>query len=362
MKKEKLIIFCGIILWLVSCRETPTIPTDSHLTFPQGLYILNEGNMGSNKATIDFYDIAADSITRDIYPTVNPNVVKELGDVGNDIAIYGSKMYIIINASGKVEITDKQCRRITQVNIPNCRSLCFNGDYAYVTSYAGPIDYSNPNYKQRGYVAKLDTATLAITDTCLVGFQPNSITTDGKYLYVTNSGGYMAPNYDSTLSVISLASFKEEKRITIAENLDAVIYDSVNNALFITSLGNYSDIRAMLYRLDLQSGKSQALGFAATKLFLNENKLYYYSSDYNSTTEYGILNTETLQRESLILSGKSDIRTPYCLFIEKASGDIYITDARDYVTPGVLYRYKNDGTLISRHRTGDIPGHIVLRN
>ena len=57
-----------------------------------GFYLLNEGNMGSNKATLDFYDYATATYSRNIYAEANPDVPKELGDVGNDLKIYGGRL------------------------------------------------------------------------------------------------------------------------------------------------------------------------------------------------------------------------------------------------------------------------------
>ena len=67
------------------------------MTDVYGFYLLNEGNMGSNKASIDYFDATTGTYNRNIYAARNPTVVKELGDVGNDITIYGSKMYAVIN-------------------------------------------------------------------------------------------------------------------------------------------------------------------------------------------------------------------------------------------------------------------------
>lgn len=367
MKQTHIIILVVAAVLFAACRvendtvipDGPVQPRTDSTGTSSILYVLNEGNMGSNKATVDLYDITADSIIRDVYPRVNPSVVKELGDVGNDIAVYGNKMYIVVNVSGKVEITDLNCRRITQVNVPNCRSIAFHDGYAYVTSYAGPIDYGNPEYKQRGYVIKIDTATLSVTDTCIVGFQPNGIATDGNSLYVANSGGYMAPKYDSTLSVVSLSDFRETERLTVAVNLDAVCYDSARNALFVSSLGDYSNRKASLFRIDLATKQISDLRLPVTKFCFAKGKIYYYNFEYGSTSAtFGVLDAATLACETLILKNATSLRTPYCIFTD-GENDIYVTDARDYVTPGVLYRYAPDGTLKAQHRTGDIPGHIV---
>ena len=42
----------------------------------KGFYLLNEGNMGSNKATLDFYDFATGIYTRNIYAERNCTCLK----------------------------------------------------------------------------------------------------------------------------------------------------------------------------------------------------------------------------------------------------------------------------------------------
>ena len=149
------------ILSMNSCREDIVIDTpvstqvDSTQTKTEysGFYLLNEGNMGSNKSTLDYYDYSTGIYIKNIYASVNPTVTKELGDVGNDLQIYGSKLYAVINCSNKVEVMDAQtAKRIGQIDIPNCRYIRFSGGYAYITSYAGPVEI-NPNYTQKGYVS-----------------------------------------------------------------------------------------------------------------------------------------------------------------------------------------------------------------
>ena len=344
-----------LLLALSACRH-PEVVEQEDLTFAHGLFILNEGNMGSNKASIDFYDPISDTLYRNIYPTVNPTVMKELGDVGNDIAIYGSKMYAVINVSGKVEIMDLQARRISSVDIPNCRSICFADGYAYVSSYAGPVEI-NPNY-QRGYVAKIDTVSLCIVDTCHVGYQPNGLVSDGSNLYVANSGGYMYPNYDSTLSVISLSDFCETKRIPIAVNLDQIVYDANRNTLYVRSQGDYYTQPEILYELNLLTEEVKPMPVAFKRMHLLGDKLYGYTS-IGKNWQMGYLDLSNFSYTAIPLENLSELQTPYALFI--TDNDLYLTDARDYVTPGVLYRYNLSGQLLSKQRTGDIPAHFCMK-
>ena len=72
----------------------------------KGFFLLNEGNQGSNKASLDYFDYETGVYTKNIYPERNPGVVKELGDLGNDLQVYGEKLYAVIGGSGLVEVTD----------------------------------------------------------------------------------------------------------------------------------------------------------------------------------------------------------------------------------------------------------------
>ena len=104
---------------LPGCRKIELVmPTEYDLLpFPEDpnveparMYLLNEGNMGSNKASIDYVDFRTRMYCRNIYPEKNPTVVKELGDVGNDIQIYRGRIYAVINCSHKVEVMDRRER------------------------------------------------------------------------------------------------------------------------------------------------------------------------------------------------------------------------------------------------------------
>ncbi len=263
MKKQAIIIYLFVVtLLLASCRKdvelllsevTSTDPGASAAGRYAGLYLLNEGNMGSNKATLDFYDFVTGNYHRNIYAERNPSVPKELGDVGNDLQRYGSRLYAVINASNKIEVMDaRTTKSIGRIEIPNCRHITFHEGYAYVTSYAGPIEI-DPEYKQKGYVAKIDTATLKVLDTCIVGYQPDGIAVSNGNIYVANSGGYRgagkSTNYERTVSVISIATFREITQIDVDLNLHRIKTDSRGD-LWVSSRSDYRDSPSRLYFID----------------------------------------------------------------------------------------------------------------
>lgn len=378
MRLKKTMAAVGLIVLAVGmqgCREDDVIyipetvvTGDPEFTSVSGFFLLNEGNMGSNKASLDYYDYGTATYFRDIYASANPDVPKELGDVGNHLGIYGSKLWAVINCSNKVEVMRaSDARRIGQVNIPNCRYIVFDGGYAYVTSYAGPVQIG-PEHAQLGYVARIDTATLQETGRVITGYQPDGMAiADGK-LYVANSGGYMVPNYENTLSVIDLGAFRETERIGIAKNLHRVVCDRYGQ-LWITSRGDYYGTEPSLTCYDTRKRRITArLPLGVSDYSLCGDSLYYVSTQWSYETmrnevEYGIVDVRLREKVSdgFITDGtESRIKLPYGVAVNPVSRDIFVTDARNYVNPGWLHCYSPEGVLRWSVRTGDIPAHIVF--
>ena len=361
-----------VFLFLLSCRGPEIIlPSeeeqrgDTMHTEVQGFYLLNEGNMGSNKATLDYYDYTTATYKRNIFAEANPDITQGLGDVGNDLRIYGNRLYAVINCSNLIEVMDAPtAKHIGQLNIPNCRYLAFADGYGYCTSYAGPVQIGNT---QIGYVAKFDTATLRIVDTCHVGFQPDGLEVVGNRLYVANSGGYLAPDYDSTLSVIDLASFKQVATIPVAPNLHRVQADHLGQ-LWVSSRGDYFDTPSRLFCLSLSSTTNSldTLNIPVSNFTILGDSLYYISTEYSYETyedviSYGIVDIRTHQpiQNHLITDGTTLVK-PYGIAVHPTTREIYITDAGNYVTPGMLYCFSPQGILQWSVRTGDIPSAICF--
>ena len=337
-----------------------------------GMYLLNEGNMGSNKCTLDYLDLSGETVhyQRNIYAERNPNEVKELGDVGNDIQIYGSRLWLVINCSNKVEV----CRasdavKIGKVDIPNCRYVTFDGGYAYVSSYVGPVAVGSN--APRGRVYKVDTLTLQKVDSVVVGYQPEEMAVVGGKIYVANSGGYIAPQYDRTISVIDLATMSEERQIDVAVNLHRLRLDRYGQ-LWVSSRGNSRDVPSKLYWLkpDTQ-GQMQVAGhidMPVSDMCIVGDSLYFYGADYNAVT-YDVTSAQGIidvQRHALVndvLSNAPEyqkIRQLYGIIVHPRHRDFYLMDAKNYVSSGELLHFNADGTFDYKVRTGDIPGHAAF--
>lgn len=368
-----------LLMVATGCREDElVVPTEYTVIGDErtegdirGFYLVNEGNMGSNKCTLDFYDYHTGLYSRNFYSERNPSAIKELGDVGNDIGIYGSKLYVVVNCSHKVEVMDARSGvRLGQVDIPNCRYVRFHRGRAYVSAYVGPV-LIDPN-APKGAVYEVDTTDLRVTRKVTVGYQPEEMEIVDDYMYVANSGGYRAPDYDNTVSVIQMVDFKQVEQIPVGINLHRVKQDRYKQ-LWVSSRGDYESRPSRLYVLGKKAGYNRmevtdTVPVACSNMAVRGDSLYYYATEWNNFTasnsiSYGIIDVRTHEvlSTNFITDGtEREITIPYGIDVHPETGDIFVTDAKNYVSSGTLFCFGPDGRKKWSVRTGDIPAHIAF--
>jgi len=364
-----------LLVTLISCRKNTEILKEevSNTLFSadpaasvKGLYLVNEGNLYMNKASLDYVDFHQGNYRKNIYNQANPEVTKGLGDVGNDVGVYGSKLYIIVNGSNKVEVLNVSTgKRIQQIDILNCRYISFSRGKAYVSAYLGQVgDPKAPN----GVVVEIDTNSLKEVKRIEVGRQPEEMAVVGSNLYVANSGGYTPGNYENTISVIDLETFRETKRIAVAINLHRLKADRFGD-LYVTSRGDYLDVPSKLYVINTQTQHiKKVFDVAASNIVIDGDLAYVYSSSFNistgkNTISYDMIDVkdEVLLSRKFITDGTEKlIKVPYGLAVHPINKDVFVTDATDYVTPGVLYCFDSTGKKKWSVETGDIPAQFAF--
>lgn len=385
MKKIGCLIGVLCTLYMVGCRkpeETPPVQTKKVESVDcwvdgrrlLGMYVLNEGNMGSNKSTLDYLDFVEGVYYKNIYAACNPSVVKELGDVGNSMQIYGSKLYIVVNCSHKVEVLNAYTgKRLGKMDIPNCRYITFKDGMGYVSSYV--VTNQNAATTTRGAVYRFDTLDLEIKDHVEVGYQPDELVIVGKYAYVANSGGYQAPKYDSTVSVIDLDRFQVVGSIEVAKNLYRIRVDAYDN-LWVSSRGDYREQASALFVLapDAKGSFDGAYcvidtvkNMGCSTLDLKGDTVYVCGVEWNEKTKknsisYALVDVKShtvLSRHFITDGSEEKIQIPYGISVMPVTGDIFVTDATNYVSSGWLNWYSPEGVLKEQFSTGDIPCSMV---
>ena len=373
--KRYLYIYITALAFITGCRtdetinpieetETGTLVAQTELA---GMYVLCEGNMGSNKCTLDYLEFSTGLYQRNIYATVNPDVVMELGDVGNDIQIYGSQLWMVINCSNKVEVCRaSNAKRIGQVEVPNCRYVVFNGGYAYVSSYVGPVTMGEQ--VPRGSIYKIDTLTLQTAATVTVGKSDYPLPLVRTALERTG-----LPQVELHIERLFGGEqwITEEYKIKVDINLHHCRSDRYGN-LWVTSRGDYYNNYPKLFCLKKDSSGQieviDTLKVPVTDLCIVGDSLYYLGTGYNNFTqqndrEMGIINIRTHSVVSSTLSTAPEIdaiEMPYGIIVNPVDRDFYLMDAKNYVSSGQLLHFKADGTFDFKVNTGDIPAHAVF--
>ena len=402
MKRLPLFLLCGIILtacdWI---SITPLTPKDNdlkgqeidvsefHVTGSK-LFVLNEGGMGSNNATLDFLRLKEGLYITGAFRQMNPGNAAGLGDVGNDIAINRDEVWIVVNNSGLVEvISAKDETEIAAIPVPTPRNIAFDGNYAYVTSWAGA--YATGSYDSNGYytvtdsknpkgqVYKIDLGTKKVLGSVEVGYQPEGIAYyDGK-LYVANSGGIssqLPPDYayDNTVSIIDTKSFKVTQTVEVQVNLKNV-YSDGKGLIYVTTLGNYWDIHSGLYLLQASNpAKSERIP-AMDEYAMNVScstivgdTVYCIATDeefdWSNPHQYYVWSVQfedfAAGKMKVGVSPKIIQGTPYGLTVLEGNY-LILADAGDYFNPGSLKCITLDNWFtLWQVTTGVCPGHFAL--
>ena len=367
------------------------------------LFVLNEGGLGANNATLDVLRLPRGMYVRSAFRKMNPAVSGGLGDVGNDIAVYGEELWMVINNSGIVEVVSAfDETEIAAIPVPTPRNIAFDDNYAYVTSWAGAYasgtyddkgvytitDSSNP----KGCVFRINLKTKKVEGTVEVGLQPEGIAFYGGRLYVANSGGISSQlpplyAYDNTLSIIDAASFKLVQTVEVAVNLKSVWSDG-KGAVYVTSMGNFWDAHTGLYVLYADNPSKVALVGSGTAIkpealhvscsYLADGAVYCIGTEdefnWSVPHNYYIWSCKITDYASgectISLYPQTLSGTPYGMAVVKASGAeadskhyLVLGDAGDYFNPGTVSCYAlefNDGEKYWSVNAGVCPGHFAI--
>lgn len=368
MKRSLVAFAAALLVGSAACGRMD--PPEGELEIPgiQGFFLLNEGLPGSNKCTLDYYDYQSGIYSKNVYGVRNPGLVEELGDAGNDLQIYGGRLYAVISGSGNVEVMNASTvQHVGSVSVPGCRYIVFQDGFAYVSAYrTKAVEEEQP---VKGYIAKIDLETLEIAGTCEVGYDPEEMVISGGKLYVANSGCQNEPDFDNTVSVIDLATFQVVKTIEVALNLHRMELDPYG-IIWVSSRGDYYDIQPWVYLIDTRIDQviemmdmlpcSEMTQGGDSLYVLNNTWNYFYQS---SDVSYALVDVKTRQIKTrrIITDGTdAQFQNPCGLAVNPQTREIFVTDSRDNITPGKVFCYTPEGRLKWSCSTGDIPSRIVF--
>lgn len=336
-----------ILVLSVSCSKDP-FPGIREFEEGKGVFILNEGNFTFGNASLSFYDPLAAIVQNDIFYDANGFPV---GDALQSMTILDSTGFLCVSNSGKVLVFDvntfRHLHTISDLGAPRY-FIPINPEKAYISDLwnnylsiynlekkqvTGTVSLGNSSemmilaggflfvnsWSYNNKILVVNPETDSLVDSIEVGKQPNSMVLDrdGK-LWVLSDGGYPGSPYGqqvASLAKINPGSMEIEHTYWFDELVYSPTYLQVNPAgdtLYFINEG--------LFRMCILDNVIPG------KVFIEENGKNFYSCG-----------------------------------IDPLSGDIYISDAGNFLSKGYVYRYNSSGILVDTFAVGLIPGGFCFK-
>jgi YVTN family beta-propeller protein len=315
-----------------------------------GVFVINEGNFGNGNGSLSFLSFDSLKIFNDIFYSANN---RPPGDVPFSMNFFEDEILLVVNNSAKIEVIagNDLSSKATISGFTSPRFLLqINNDQAYLSDFYSPeivminlttqqtvgkipigrsseqlvlaggkvfaAFWSNFGFPgiENNMLMVIDPETNSLTDSVIVGKEPNSMVVDaaGK-LWVLCSGGFMAEEFPTL--------------------------HRINPQLLVTE--------AVFTFPDIQTSPSSLCinGTGDTLFYLNQGV-------YQMTT------LEMSLPESPFIPQNG--RLFYTLGVDPRTSDILVSDAIDYQQRGMVFHYTSKGELKGIYNAGIIPGRFVF--
>lgn len=353
--KKQFVPFIAALTLLAACnpdKEEVVAPVPT-----SGVFVLSEGQFGAGDGAVSAFDKTTKALTVDAFGSANNGA--KLGDVVQSMGVAGSRGYVVVNASNKIEVVNlpdfKQVGTVGGLTQPRYFAAT-SATRGYVTEWRGPYTGYLP-----GVLSILDLNTNAVTSRVTVGRNPEQLLALGGKIYVPNS-------LDNTVSVVDEATGTLAATITVADGPGSLVADKDNNVWalctgFVTylSVPPYTATRisnGTLVRFSPGSPATQfKLSFPATaspgQLRTNaaKDQLYYSFGG----AEYQLPITAT------VLPTAPFIRRKFSGFaIDPRDNTVFGAIAPSYTTNGRFIRYQATGAAIDSFEVKVGPNGFVF--
>ena len=327
-----------------------------------GAYVLNTGNWDGNDAGIQYLDFQTGELSEDLYAAANG---EGLGDLGQDLCVYGSKIYVTVSNSSKVAIMDRNCRLLKSISVTASDGTPINP--RYMTAYEGKVYFTAYD----GTVSRIDTTSMSVDGKlnlidagAQTGYDhPEAITAANGKLYV-NISGYGSGKW---LSVVDVASFTKLKDIEIVLNPYTQCITAEDGYVYFVSNGNYAGkpsltpeqyVYGTMQRLDPETDQVEQVCHATYIANAGDKMYILYSEYYLPEVARAYVRDLKTGAESEFID-MADLQSANGLAVDPASGDVYVFDA-PYDAASDVHVYGADGTLKRTFEAGMSTSKMVF--
>lgn len=357
MKKFNYLILAILIMALASCKkenkpiENPPVSHDA-----KGVFILNEGTFTYANSSLSFYDKESDTVGNNLFFKANGSPI---GDVGQSLALYNGSLYIVVNNSKYIYKVDaktlKYQAKLEGFTSPRNIFVLENG-LAYVSDL------------QRNGLWLVDLNTMEHKQFIETGNSTEAMVRVGDELFVSNWSNYYVPNSsNNTIQVIDIKTNTLVETITVPQEPNAMVVDKNNNIWALCS-GGYNPgeqepalvcidaaKRQIIKRFDFTAGTDYPDGLAIDGA---GETLYYLNGGYGTLDVFKMSIDASQTPDNPFVT--SEGRVFYNVAVDSENGDVYVTNAKNYVQNGDVERFSKDGELLSKFTVGIVPCYMLF--
>lgn len=350
---SKASVALALVLSFTGCEKNDNSTLQGK--FSKGIFIMNEGNYTKGNASVSFYNRDSAKVTNDIFYKVNS---RPLGDVGQSMAEFNDKYYLVVNNSSKVEVVNKTdfitTGAITGLAQPRY-FMGINSQKAYVSVWgANGLD---------GALAVVNLSNNSVTTTIPTGAGAEKMVKIDNFVYVTNSGGY---GNDSTVAVVNASTDEFVTKIKVGYNPAAIVSDK-NNNLWVLCGGKWkSDFSGLekpgaLVKINTSNNQvelklpfaSMTGGYDRKSLSINAAKDMIYYTVEGQLFEQSVT-SNTLNTQPKIT------REFYNAVIDPTTGMFYGADIGFGTSGGWIIRYSPNYARLDSFQVGIFPDEMFF--
>jgi hypothetical protein len=346
MKKVAIILSLALLLF-AGCKK----PNKNNGTVAsKGVYITNEGNFTNGNAEISFYDPATEETTNNLFYAANGY---KLGDVGQSMYIKDSTGFIVVNNSQKIVVVKiPSLVALRTITIPNSSPRYFlpvNDSIAYVTElYNGQVD-----------VVNYQTGNLVTEITGFAKWTEHMIAS-GNLVIVEERNLDANPAGTCSIATINTVGNTFGHRYSFTgSNVNGIAQDNMGRIWM--AVDTLLDTTASLICLNTDFSTNKSIKFISGhhpwNLHINGtgDVLYFFDTDIYSVS----INNTSAPTSPFALANGSKF---YGLNVDPYNGDVYASDAHDYIQASTIYRYDKNANVIQSFNAGINSGNFIFNN
>ncbi len=352
--KNRFLVFCISLCWIMNActnDEFGEVNTsnDPPSAFHNGAFVISEGLFNSGGGDVSWIDFSNGTINNEVFRSVNGYPP---GDIPFHLALHGNNIFLTVNNSAKVYMLNDDFEVLKVIDeISSPREICSgSGNELFVSSLYKP------------YVYVIDAEQGILTDSIYTERPVENLLLHAGKLWATHWSKLISTQTNNALLVIDTATLLLEDSIIIGVEPNSLGID-YNGNIWVLCSGGYDHAEmAKLVVIDpVAQSIIRNIPFASSSdypsaMVMNSARdSVYFINQHIYKMAVGEISVPT---SSWIQSAGN---TFYRLAVNPSDNSLWASDAGDYIHAGQVLHYSSSGDLQHTFDAGIIPGYVVFR-